>query len=725
MPRRSASLVWDRGLRGFLDCADATHTRRCVLRATGILRSPCQPNRMVTVIGTAQNSQGVGIATGVDLTLTDDEAVLSELILSPGTLFSTFRSDKTAYAFRVPSGATEVTVTASPDIVGASVTITQADANSIANGHQVDVSTPPDTIRIVVSPQTGTATLTYTVFAGNYIDYDADGNDLIEIGSEQTGLAQLDAIRYDLNGDGAAADRDIVKYAAAFPNHPPGMGCEHTCTGYELTANLDFDENGDAQITGAGDPTYWNSGAGWLPIGNSSTNYTANFYGNGHTISNLFINRQNDDSNGLFGHASGSNTIRNVGLIDANVTGRYRNGTLVGTFEGSNQIINSYATGRVSAIGGGGLVGLLNGASIVASYASTALSSTGGLVNAIVDGTIAASYATGTVVTTAYNRPTGGLVASVTRNATITASYATGAASSKDTSRTGGLVGFHYGWGTVTVINSYYDGGTTGQRDTGKGLTKTTAQLQMPTGYTDIYKTWDDRDLDGDNDADDAWDFGAADQYPVLKFGRDAAAIAAQFAVQPPGVPQGVTLTPKADTLVVSWTAVNYATGYKVQWKSGRETYDAASRQSTVSGTATVGEDYTALAADTLTFSPGTTRQTLAILVTGDGADELNETVVITLRSPTNAIFAGNEETLAGIGTIIDDDSAVAALVLSPASISENGGVSTVTATLGSHRNHGDDDHDSVGRGGLYGGFGLDHRHRRRTDGTRIPKTRR
>ena len=30
--------------------------------------------------------------------------------------------------------------------------------------------------------------------------------------------------------------------------------------------NLDFDENDDDQITSA-DTTYWNSGAGWTPIG--------------------------------------------------------------------------------------------------------------------------------------------------------------------------------------------------------------------------------------------------------------------------------------------------------------------------------------------------------------------------------------------------------------------------------------------------------------------------
>ena len=37
-----------------------------------------------------------------------------------------------------------------------------------------------------------------------------------------------------------------------------------------------------------------------------------------------------------------------------------------------------------------------------------------------------------------------------------------------------------------------------------------------------------------------------------------------------------VMVAAKADTLTVTWNAVTNATGYKVQWKSGSETYPAA-----------------------------------------------------------------------------------------------------------------------------------------------------
>ena len=99
-----------------------------------------------------------------------------------------------------------------------------------------------------------------TVALGNR-DYDVDDDGLIEVGN----LAQLDAVRYDLNGDGVVDDAsDWQSYYDAF-DQSSLMGCPDGCTGYELTASLDFDTNN----SGAIDPgdTYWNNGEGWTPIG--------------------------------------------------------------------------------------------------------------------------------------------------------------------------------------------------------------------------------------------------------------------------------------------------------------------------------------------------------------------------------------------------------------------------------------------------------------------------
>ena len=96
-------------------------------------------------------------------------------------------------------------------------------------------------------------------------DYDSDGDGLIDI----TTLAQLNAIRWDLNGDGVVADSDTMNYNAAFPGRDTTssgrMGCPSgTCTGYELFASLDFDSDGDGDVDASDHSgAYWDGGAGW------------------------------------------------------------------------------------------------------------------------------------------------------------------------------------------------------------------------------------------------------------------------------------------------------------------------------------------------------------------------------------------------------------------------------------------------------------------------------
>ena len=98
------------------------------------------------------------------------------------------------------------------------------------------------------------------VFAQTNVDYDTDDDNYIEVASH----AQLNAIRYDLNGDGAqgtVSASDWGNYTSAFSNAATGMGCAATCVGYELTANIDLDTDGDGSAD-SGD-AYYNSGAGY------------------------------------------------------------------------------------------------------------------------------------------------------------------------------------------------------------------------------------------------------------------------------------------------------------------------------------------------------------------------------------------------------------------------------------------------------------------------------
>ena len=377
-------------------------------------------------------------------------------------------------------------------------------------------------------------------------DYDADKDGLIEVSN----LAQLAAIRTDLDGDGVSSVP--AAYAIAFPNAMPRMGCPNAgCIGYELVADLDFDTNGNGAAD-AGD-AYWNNGAGWIPIGDDDHRFTAGFDGNNHTIANLYINRRSSASPsyvGLFGYVS-SSSIKRVGLVSATVSGSFYVGGLIGKISDS-AISDSYATGTVSgywAVGGlvgdsfydsaigasyatgavsantrvGGLVGRSYSSTITASYATGAVSANtrvGGLVGDSSDSAISASYATGPV---SGDDGVGGLVG-WDSGTTINASYAVGRVSfsgDTDTSNIGGLVG---SGGRGFIIASYWDTESTGQAGSHGGVGKTTAELQSPVGYTGIYAGWN-LDMDDDGNSDDPWDFGTSRQYPALKYrGMDVAA---------------------------------------------------------------------------------------------------------------------------------------------------------------------------------------------------------
>ena len=111
---------------------------------------------------------------------------------------------------------------------------------------------------------------------------------------------------------------------------------------------------------------------GWNPIGDNTNKFNGTFDGLGFTISNLYINRPSQDYIGLFGFESSSSFIRNLGLVNATVTGKDFVGGLVGRKYGL--IENSYAIGTISGNSTvGGLVGD-NNAKIENSYATAEVS---------------------------------------------------------------------------------------------------------------------------------------------------------------------------------------------------------------------------------------------------------------------------------------------------------------------------------------------------------------
>ena len=63
-------------------------------------------------------------------------------------------------------------------------------------------------------------------------DYDTDNDGLIEVNS----LERLNAIRWDLNGDGVVASADQANYLVAFPNAPVTAGCTYDHDGNSQSA---------------------------------------------------------------------------------------------------------------------------------------------------------------------------------------------------------------------------------------------------------------------------------------------------------------------------------------------------------------------------------------------------------------------------------------------------------------------------------------------------------
>ncbi len=407
-------------------------------------------------------------------------------------------------------------------------------------------------------------------------DYDSDDDRLIEVSN----LSQLNAVRWDLNGDGVTEDPFYAyAYATAFPNPvDTGMGCPPAgCMGYELANNLDMDTNGDGSVDEDDAFPVWTpigTGDGQYGLGPSES-FGAILEGNGHTISNLRVRWEAYRGVGMFNSARDGSIIRNLGLVKVDVStsarvvgglvgagfgkisnsyvtgvvsGGYDVGGLVGIVGTTGAISDSYATADVTNLTdstGGGLAGFNQGV-ISGSYATGGVTGSGyalgGLVGHNDNGQIRASYATGDVSSLA-GRVGGGLAGQ--NRGTITASYATGGVSGNWSQGAGGLLGasegrvsYSYSTGSVSndssgrvggligfpsssgeVNDSYWDTTTSGLTGGSGGTGKTTEELQAPTGYIGIYANWD-ADLDGDNNADDPWDFGTSCEYPVLKYGE-------------------------------------------------------------------------------------------------------------------------------------------------------------------------------------------------------------
>jgi uncharacterized repeat protein (TIGR02543 family) len=246
--------------------------------------------------------------------------------------------------------------------------------------------------------------------------------------------------------------------------------------------NVDWDGDGSADWDEEGDQLGF-SPIGFNPDRDLIVPFTGTYDGNGHTITNLYIDRPTTEYIGLFGQTSDSSgsgaIIKNLGIVDVSITGDFIVGGLVGANGHYSTISNCYSTGNVNARHTvGGLVGLNFGDSrYIESHPF-----------------IENSYSTVNVEasTTLYSETAGGLVGN-NEYSNIQKSYSKGSVTGTEDNVAGGLVG---GSNNGVTENSFWDTNLGPVWSLG-GTGKTSAEMRNYNTYTDVTT----------EGLDTAWDF--------------------------------------------------------------------------------------------------------------------------------------------------------------------------------------------------------------------------
>lgn len=195
----------------------------------------------------------------------------------------------------------------------------------------------------------------------------------------------------------------------------------------------------------------WHSGSGFSPIGNTATPFTGSYNGQGGIITNLFIDRDDQDNVGMFGYIAGG-TVENLGLIDADITGQDMVGALAGWIRGKETFIRRCFSG--GSVTGNEIVGGLVGSNII----------------------LATIENSGSVASVVSDRYAGGLVGY--NGAIINNCYASGTVTA-NTEGGGGLSAI-----TATTANSFWDTETSGLAVSAGGTGKSTAEMKTLSTFT-------------------------------------------------------------------------------------------------------------------------------------------------------------------------------------------------------------------------------------------------
>ncbi len=236
---------------------------------------------------------------------------------------------------------------------------------------------------------------------------------------------------------------------------------------FKQTADIDASPTATWFSDGSGGYYGW-SPIGWM-VGSDYVDFGGNYDGQNHTISGLYINRNNTDEAGLFGGNKGG-SVTNLGIINVAITAK-QNAGVIGYIYGGCTVSNCYSTGVITAeiSSVGGLIGNDDGTTEGNNYISncystctvTAWDYVGGLIgnsSGTVARTVSECYATGSVTATAtgVSVAAGGLIGNIDQG-TVTNCYATG-----NVSNVGGTAGGLIGNNMCSVNNCFATGNVTG-----------------------------------------------------------------------------------------------------------------------------------------------------------------------------------------------------------------------------------------------------------------------
>ena len=208
----------------------------------------------------------------------------------------------------------------------------------------------------------------------------------------------------------------------------------------------------------------YNTGDGWEAIGSWSIQFTGTYDGKGFAIRNLYINKPgNPEGNqvGLFSTVAG--TLRNIQLVDVDITGYTFVGALAGATRQGALVEECSSSGSITSTN----------------------SSIGGLIGNVYRSTIRNSYSTATVV---GGWTVGGFLgwANLDSSSEIRNCYSTGSVS------TFASYGFTGSSQPEYIFDCFWDTETSGL-ETGVGTGKTTAEMKQQATFTnwDFAVTWD------------------------------------------------------------------------------------------------------------------------------------------------------------------------------------------------------------------------------------------